>query len=88
VTKLIFATNDHGSDGCWSKFLNAGNFSEAGLFVLGGDVTGDVVFIAHHEMKDDRITLLDQVFDVPCTINFQPMLKTPPSMPGLVPWAQ
>ena len=29
MTKLFFATDIHGSDICWSKFLNAGKFYEA-----------------------------------------------------------
>jgi Icc-related predicted phosphoesterase len=40
VTKLFFATDVHGSDICWSKFLNAGKFYEADLLILGGDMTG------------------------------------------------
>ena len=37
MTKLFFATDIHGSDICWSKFLNAGKFYEADVLILGGD---------------------------------------------------
>ena len=89
MTKSIFATNIHGSDGCWSRFLNAGNFSEAGLFAPRGSMTGEAAYpIAPQGRKDYRITLLEQVFDVPGNVNFQPMLETLSPVLGLVPWAQ
>jgi uncharacterized protein len=39
-TKLFFATDVHGSDRCFRKFLNAGTFYGARHLVLGGDITG------------------------------------------------
>jgi Icc-related predicted phosphoesterase len=38
--RLFFATDVHGSDRCWRKFLRAGEFYEADAIVLGGDMTG------------------------------------------------
>jgi uncharacterized protein len=38
--KIFFATDIHGSEICWKKFLNAAAFYKADLVVLGGDVTG------------------------------------------------
>ena len=38
--RLFFATDIHGSDVCWRKFLNSGQHSEADVIVLGGDRTG------------------------------------------------
>jgi Icc-related predicted phosphoesterase len=38
--KIFFATDIHGSEVCWRKFLNAAAFYKADLVVLGGDVTG------------------------------------------------
>ena len=43
MTKLFFATDVHGSDICWSKFLNAGKFYEVDVLILGGDMTGKAV---------------------------------------------
>lgn len=40
MSRLFFATDIHGSDICWRKFLNAGKFYEADILVLGGDMTG------------------------------------------------
>ena len=38
--KLFFATDVHGSDKCFHKFINAGKFYGADYIVLGGDITG------------------------------------------------
>ena len=38
--RVFFATDIHGSEICWRKFLNAASFYKADLVVLGGDVTG------------------------------------------------
>ena len=47
--KVFFATDIHGSEVCWRKFLNAAAFYKADLVVLGGDVTGKVMvpIVAH-----------------------------------------
>ena len=39
-TRIFFATDIHGSETCWKKFLNAGKHYEAKVVVLGGDLTG------------------------------------------------
>ncbi|HLJ98478.1 MAG TPA: hypothetical protein VKU39_01075 [Streptosporangiaceae bacterium] len=41
--KIFFATDIHGSEICWRKFLNAAAFYKADMVVLGGDVTGKVM---------------------------------------------
>jgi uncharacterized protein len=48
--KIFFATDIHGSEVCWRKFLNAAAFYKADLVVLGGDVTGKamVPVVAHN----------------------------------------
>jgi uncharacterized protein len=38
--KIFFATDIHGSEVCWRKFLNSAAFYKVDLVVLGGDVTG------------------------------------------------
>jgi uncharacterized protein len=39
-TRVYFATDIHGSETCWKKFLNAGKHYEAKAMILGGDMTG------------------------------------------------
>jgi Icc-related predicted phosphoesterase len=76
VTKLFFATDIHGSDICWSKFLNAGKFYEADVLILGGDMTGKaVVPIIHQGGKNYRVTLLEQVFEITTDDELQDMVK-------------
>ncbi|HXL89511.1 MAG TPA: hypothetical protein VN969_11150 [Streptosporangiaceae bacterium] len=41
--KIFFATDIHGSEICWRKFLNAAAFYKCDMVVLGGDVTGKVM---------------------------------------------
>ena len=38
--RIFFATDVHGSEVCWKKFLNAGKHYDADVVILGGDMTG------------------------------------------------
>jgi Icc-related predicted phosphoesterase len=38
--RIFFATDVHGSETCWKKFLNSGKHYEADVIILGGDMTG------------------------------------------------
>lgn len=65
MTKLFFATDIHGSDICWNKFLNAGKFYEADVLILGGDMTGKaVVPFVHQGGENYKVTLLEQDFQI------------------------
>jgi Icc-related predicted phosphoesterase len=41
--RLFYATDVHGSERCFRKFLNAGAFYEADAILLGGDLTGKAI---------------------------------------------
>ena len=41
--RIYFATDIHGSEVCWRKFLNAARFYDADLLIMGGDVSGKAV---------------------------------------------
>ena len=41
--RIYFATDVHGSETCWRKFINAAKFFEADVLILGGDMTGKAV---------------------------------------------
>ena len=76
MTKLFFATDIHGSDICWSKFLNAGKFYGADVLILGGDMTGKaVVPFIHQGGNNYRVTLLEQVYDISTDEEMKDMLK-------------
>jgi Icc-related predicted phosphoesterase len=40
IKKIFFATDIHGSEVCFKKFLNAGKFYGVDALILGGDITG------------------------------------------------
>lgn len=41
--RLFFATDIHGSDICFRKFINAAKFYKAEVLILGGDITGKMI---------------------------------------------
>lgn len=58
---LYFATDVHGSEICWKKFINAGKFYKADVLILGGDMTGKaIVPIISQGGGKHKVTLLDQ----------------------------
>ena len=76
MTTIFFATDIHGSDICWSKFLNAGKFYGADTLILGGDMTGKAVVPFIHQGGDHyRITLLEQVHDITTDEEMKEMVK-------------
>jgi Icc-related predicted phosphoesterase len=43
MADLFFATDLHGSETCWRKFLNAARFYDVDVLVCGGDMTGKAI---------------------------------------------
>jgi len=43
LPKIFFATDLHGSEMCWRKFLNAAKFYDADVLICGGDMTGKAI---------------------------------------------
>jgi Icc-related predicted phosphoesterase len=61
MTTLFFATDVHGSDICWRKFINAGKFYGADIIVLGGDMTGKAIVPIIYQGNDSyKAILLEQ----------------------------
>ncbi len=72
--KIFFATDIHGSDRCFRKFINAAKFYGANVLILGGDITGKVVVpvtkisggtyraMVHHQVQDVSESELPQLF--------------------------
>ncbi len=40
---LFYATDVHGSEICWKKFISGGKFYEVDTLILGGDMTGKAI---------------------------------------------
>jgi len=59
--RIFFATDIHGSDVCWRKFLNAGAFHKADVLIMGGDMTGKAMVPISIGNGSWRVTLQEQV---------------------------
>lgn len=40
---MFFSTDVHGNEKCWRKFVNAGEYYDADVLILGGDLTGKMI---------------------------------------------
>jgi Icc-related predicted phosphoesterase len=57
MPKVFFATDLHGSEMCWRKFLNAGRFYDAEILICGGDMTGKAIVPIVQENGHFTVTL-------------------------------
>src|SRR4029077_9833469 len=57
MPKIFFATDLHGSEMCWKKFLNAGKFYDAEILICGGDMTGKAIVPIVQEHRHYTVTL-------------------------------
>jgi Icc-related predicted phosphoesterase len=72
MPRIFFATDLHGSEMCWRKFLNAAKFYDADVLICGGDMTGKAIVPIVEENGHFTVTLggqaqtvtSDQVGDV------------------------
>jgi len=58
--RIFFATDIHGSEVCWRKFLNAGAFHKADVLVMGGDMTGKAMVPITGAGDAWKVTLQEQ----------------------------
>ncbi len=58
--RIFYATDVHGSDICWRKFLNAGTFHKADVLIMGGDMTGKAMVPIVANGSTWELTLQDQ----------------------------
>jgi len=62
--RIFFATDIHGSEVCWRKFLNAGAFHKADVLIMGGDMTGKAMVPITGAGDQWHVTLQDQVTEL------------------------
>ena len=60
--RVFFATDIHGSEMCWRKFLNAGAFHRADVLVMGGDMTGKAMVPIVADGGSWTLTLQEQPY--------------------------
>ena len=65
MPKIFFATDLHGSEVCWKKFLNAANFYGADVLICGGDMTGKAIVPIVSENGHFTVTLGGESQTVP-----------------------
>lgn len=73
--RLFFATDVHGSEVCWRKFVNSGKHYEADVLILGGDMTGKAIIPivelgggrwkydmqdVHYDLQDDDVAAAER----------------------------
>jgi Icc-related predicted phosphoesterase len=62
--RLFFATDIHGSEICWRKFLNAGAFHNADVLIMGGDMTGKAMVPIVAANGGWEVTVQEQRFEL------------------------
>src|ERR1700716_1487974 len=88
MPRVFFATDLHGSELCWRKFLNAAKFYEADVLICGGDMTGKAMIPIVEEnghytvtiAADRQVVNADQVGDIEAQIRrrgYYPLHVTP-----------
>jgi Icc-related predicted phosphoesterase len=60
--RLFFATDVHGSDRCFRKFVNAGVFYGVQHLILGGDITGKSLVPIERTARGFSATYLDHAY--------------------------
>lgn len=63
--RIFFATDIHGSEVCWRKFLNAGKFHKADVLIMGGDMTGKAMVPIVRMNGGWEVTLQEQRHELP-----------------------
>ncbi|MBW2593655.1 MAG: metallophosphoesterase [Deltaproteobacteria bacterium] len=58
-TKIFYATDVHGSEPTFGKFVNAANFYDVDVIILGGDITGKLMIPIIKEDGTYRATIMD-----------------------------
>jgi uncharacterized protein len=73
--RIFFATDVHGSEVCWRKFLNAGAFHKADVLIMGGDMTGKAMVPIVHRDDGWEVTLQEQLHQLATEDELQTMEK-------------
>lgn len=75
--KVYYATDVHGSEICWKKFISAGKFYGVDVLILGGDMTGKaIVPIIAQGNNQYKVTLLEQETILEGQEEVEKMVKT------------
>jgi Icc-related predicted phosphoesterase len=62
TARVFFATDVHGSDVCFRKFVNARRFYDVQYLILGGDITGKAIVPIERRPGGWTVSFLDDTF--------------------------
>ena len=60
ATTIYYASAVHGSNRCFSKFLNAAKFYQAQVLVMGGDILGKAIIFLEETQRFSPKVVLEQ----------------------------
>jgi hypothetical protein len=77
LTRLFFATDVHGSERTYRKFINAGKFYDVSILVMGGDITGKLLIPIIKEPNGNyRATLQGSVHHLTTEVELKKLIET------------
>jgi Icc-related predicted phosphoesterase len=83
--RIYFATDIHGSDRCFRKFLAAARVYEADVLILGGDIVGKAIVPITRVAGDHYVATFQEQRET-CTADGLPALEGRINFNGLYPW--
>lgn len=96
-TRILFATDIHGSEHCFKKFLNAVKFYKVDVLIIGGDITGKMIVpivkkndgtVRAKVMGSERVAKgekeIEKLMDFIKSMGFYPYITTPQEMEELM----
>lgn len=75
MPRVYFASDIHGSDVCWKKFLASSSYYEADVLILGGDMTGKALIPLVVEGSRAEASLLGSFYELDCESAIQDFEK-------------
>src|SRR6516225_6159541 len=76
LVRIFFATDLHGSEHAFRKFINAAKFYEAQVLIMGGDVLGKMIIpVVKHRHGQFRATVQGESEEVETEAELERLLK-------------
>ena len=83
---LFYASDVHGSEQCWRKFLGAGRFYGVQALIMGGDITGKaIVPVEKHSDGSYSATLMGEIRRAKTSEQLEQLLEAI-RLNGMYPW--
>lgn len=85
TASIYYASDVHGSEQCWRKFLGAGRFYKVGALIMGGDLTGKAIVPITRDGEHYTATFLGERQTVDGEDKLEALLKAI-RFNGMYPW--